>query len=202
MAWKHRKRWSARMLKRELHGSGGGGFGFRPCLRLRIPLADVAPTLNARRGAVLRPHQLPAPIPGWFDFDGAAEHGDARFWKFVDLHPVDGWLVVELSAYGDRHAPPPLVKVATAINRAHADGVRIQVEVADHRGRRWWDNPVRQERNSRRWARVWRQVQAASSAQGAAGSPSASGFQNGKTSPRALGSDGHDNAPAGAPDPG
>jgi hypothetical protein len=155
----HRRRWTARMLKREMHPDGGGGLGMRPCLRLRIPLAAVPVEERFLDGRVFRVHEMTVPPPDWFRFDGV--YGETGFWKYEDLSVSGSWLVVELSAYRDEgRSKPPLAKVAESINRASAAGVRIGIHAADRRGRRWWNNPNKQSQEERRWLRRWRAQQA------------------------------------------
>lgn len=150
MPFHHRHRWTARMLKRSMHKDGGGCLGFQPCLRLRIPLQAVPVDPKFRDGGVFRASEVTAPLPDWFRFDGG--HGGANHWKYEDLTVYGSWVYVELSAYRDGgRSKPPLDIVAASINRAGEAGVRIGVQATDKRGRRWWNNPVKQAREERRW---------------------------------------------------
>lgn len=142
--WKFRHHWTSRMLRRHLHGRGGGGFGWRPVIWLRIPMCALPSLLEPRpNGACWRTSDddLPWPPPAWLIFHDQAAMERWReatnkerlgyplmpaTWKYEDLWPEGAWLYVELSAYSDNKLPP-LGAVATALNTAARAGIRIGV---------------------------------------------------------------------------
>jgi len=153
MFWQTRKRWTARMLKRQMAKEGGGGFGFRPLLALRLWVKDVE---GAEKLAEDKTHKLDKLgfAQPWLNLDSVYGDGTKLSWKYAEVIRAVELLHINLSAVGMPHNPPPLARVAAAINLARENGVVFKVAVIQKRTNRYYENAVKQARLDRRWMRA------------------------------------------------
>jgi len=153
MFWQTRKRWTARMLKRQMAKEGGGGFGFRPLLALRLWVKYVEGTEKLAEGKIYKLDRLGFTQP-WLNLDSVYGDGTNLHWKYAEVVRAGKLLHINLSAVGVPHSPPPLARVAAFINLARECGVVFKVAVAQKRTNRYYENAVKQARLDRRWMRA------------------------------------------------